>query len=310
MKTKFLAGAVLLPIALLAQAARAAEQINFTSTPGSINYISAGAPSLLGSGCVFELGAFAPGFDPSPANTAEWVANWTPLGRASYNPISRWYTGRAFLESNVVPFVVGGQAYVWGHDTSGEWILMSNPAWTWPFVSGGLGTPGGTTFSVSAVGTTAKLGSVNGSGYQMMTASASGEIPGVDPDQWLVQYFSPAELVDQTVSGWGADPDGDGATNLEELAAGTDPDDPSSARLVELEIVIDNGQGYVQARLPRVGRALVDHVIATSDDLADWDMSGAGVDVIADNSTELVLRSTNPAGTEPRMFYRFVISEP
>jgi len=59
-----------------------------------------------------------------------------------------------------------------------------------------------------------------------------------------------------------------------------------------------------------VGRALVDHVIATSDDLADWDMSGAGVDVIADNSTELVLRSTNPAGTEPRMFYRFVISEP
>ena len=52
-------------------------------------------------------------------------------------------------------------------------------------------------------------------------------------DSWKARFFTPAELADQTVSGAGADPDGDGEANFQEYLAGTDPRDPQSRLKIE-----------------------------------------------------------------------------
>ncbi len=290
--------------------AGAAEQINFLSTPGSTNYTSAGAPQTLDADFVFELGAFADGFVPSVANTGDWADHWVTLGRASYNPAVGWFTARTFLDSNAAPFRQGDPAYIWGHDDGGEWILMGNPGWQWPAVSGGVGTPGGTSFSVSSPGTVAVLGAVAGQGFQMMTAAALGAVPDVGAGPWLAQHFTPAELDDPAVSGWGADPDGDGSTNLEEFAAGTRPKDPASQRRATLRIAALNGERFAEAELERSARAITDHRLGTSSDLRVWDLSGGAVTVVEDSSTRLLLRASDPVGADDRTFYQLYFGEP
>lgn len=289
------------------------RQISFRSTPGQNNFTSEGSPSVFDNAFVFELGAFGSGFTPGPGNTADWASNWTPLGRAQYRSSTRWFSKSTTLEDNGAPFGIGGQAYIWGHNASGEWILLKNDSWTWPQAVGGI-DPGGTSFSVSNPGTTAIVGAVNGTSggveFQMMTAVASGELPDVVPAQWYVQHFNSTELEDPEITGPLADPDGDGAVNVLELAAGTDPDDPASVRFAEVEIVESSGARNVRASLQRAGRAIMVHALGVSDDLASWDITNTEVDVIEDSSTMLILQSKEPIGTFLREFYQFTLYDP
>jgi hypothetical protein len=58
-------------------------------------------------------------------------------------------------------------------------------------------------------------------------ASVGPGIPGREKweslDAWKARHFAPAELANPAIAGDGADPDGDGETNLQEYLAGTDP---------------------------------------------------------------------------------------
>ena len=307
---------VLLFFLILAAAlapAKGQRQISFRSTPGQNNYTSAGSPNVLGNEFVFELGAFDSGFTPGAGNTDQWAENWTPLGRAQYRSATRWFSKSTTLENNSAPFNIGGQAYIWGHNASGEWILLKNNGWTWPQAVGGI-DPGGTSFSVSNLGTTTIVGAINGTSggnsFQMMTGTATGDIPDVVPAQWYVQHFNSSELEDPEITGPLADPDGDGAVNVVELAAGTDPDDPSSVRFPDVEFFEGSGATSVRVSLQRAGRALMTHALAISDDLENWDITNTDVDVIEDSSTMLILQSSNPIGAAMREFYRFTIHDP
>lgn len=55
------------------------------------------------------------------------------------------------------------------------------------------------------------------------------ELPLIAFDSWLTLFFSPGEMVDQSISGPAADPDGDGQSNREEYLANSDPKDASSS---------------------------------------------------------------------------------
>ncbi len=56
------------------------------------------------------------------------------------------------------------------------------------------------------------------------------------PDAWQEQYFGPDYLIDPQAAA-GADPDGDGANNAQEYAAGTNPTDPLSGFVVGVRAV-------------------------------------------------------------------------
>ncbi|MFT5108598.1 MAG: hypothetical protein ACI8XO_000191 [Verrucomicrobiales bacterium] len=291
--------------------ARAGLQIDFRSTPFSSNVTSAGATSPMGEGFLFELGAFETGFTPGAANTDDWAANWQSLGRVGYNATTGWFTGSAELTTNAAPFTIDAPAYLWGFDPNGEWILLANPAWVWSSAAAGLGFP--ETFSVNAPGTISVVGTVSpdgSAGFQMMTSSITAQAPKVDPEFWRLSHFSTAELADPDVSGWSADPDDDGANNIEELAAGTNPRDLASTQLAELSFVEIAGSIYCQLDLPRFGRADIEHVLALSSNLQDWDDSGSTIEVVEDSSARLLLRTTNAVGAGEREFYRFQLMAP
>ncbi len=83
---------------------------------------------------------------------------------------------------------------------------------------------------------------------------------------WQALHFTAEELADQGISGPDADPDGDGLTNLQECAAGTDPNVPNIPG-----ITVTVGAGTVALTFPQtltVGG--LSYSVETSTDLATW----------------------------------------
>ena len=289
--------------AIAATSASAAD-INWNSTIGSNNYTSEGAPHLMGEGFTFELGSFSDGFVPSAANVSEWAGKWVSLDRDVYNPVTKFFASKASLTSNDQPFTPAVRPYIWGFDQGapGEWLLVTNPGWFWPFAGGGPQPP--LTWSVGASGTVAIVGEVNGAGFQMKTAEVAVEPPDVNPAAWRQRYFNATERNDPAISGWVADPDSDGANNLIELAAGTDPRDPAARPQPEIELVeVGGGARALQVRLPRNHRAAISYGAESSSDLDAWSATGMTVEV--DTLTEIVF--IFPA-TAARQFLRLAFS--
>jgi len=112
----------------------------------------------------FELGTFAPGFNPTTASPSEWTASWIILQNTEYDLADQQFINTATLPSNDSPFQSGGQAYIWGYTTKdlgdkAEWILVASPSWKWPDVTITQPAP---TFSVGdALPAHAILGAVN-----------------------------------------------------------------------------------------------------------------------------------------------------
>lgn len=108
----------------------------------------------------------------------------------------------------------------------------------------------------------------------LLPGGTPGEIVSF-PEEWRRLHFSAAERRDPAVSGDLADPDGDGCSNLLELAFGSDPRhaDPADGRLLaRIERVPADGlpQAHfiLRFRCPAGGSPAV--AIETSTDLADW----------------------------------------
>lgn len=155
--------------------------VGFSSVLDAINQQSDG--SGMDTSFTFELGSFNSGFTPTAGNTNLWQDNWNAApgsgGSASANytqaplpgPIapntghSNNFSGSVTLNTNASPFSTSDQAYVWGYDDrgvsgTGEWLLITNPAWLFPAVVPGPQI-GGPQFDAGDAGTVAVLGSVN-----------------------------------------------------------------------------------------------------------------------------------------------------
>ncbi|MFT4548298.1 MAG: hypothetical protein ACI8XO_002204 [Verrucomicrobiales bacterium] len=161
--------------------------VGFSSVFDAVNQHSDG--SSMDTSFTFELGSFNSSFTPTAANTHLWSDNWdaapgsggsSSVGytQAPINPLiatntgaSNNFSGSVTLDPNGAgangnpTFSTGDQAYIWGYDDrgtsgTGEWILITNPSWSYPAVTPGIQIPG-TQFDVGDAGTIATLGSVN-----------------------------------------------------------------------------------------------------------------------------------------------------
>ncbi len=183
---------VLLCLAVAMTRAGADYTINWSSNFLARNILSDGVTTFEASPYTFTflLGASTVALAPDNSNLEEWAAGWVSLGPPA--PYSGAVTDHNFSSSSVFSanapvFPAGGQAYIWGHNTTNlagglaEWIVMADQAWKWPTASV---DPFSLTWTVgSADPLAAKLGSINpayptaGPNFHMQTAHIFFSVP-------------------------------------------------------------------------------------------------------------------------------------
>lgn len=287
---------LLLPASLIAAGKLSAAQISWSSVAPSADTDSTGAP--LSAEWIFELGAFIPGFAPTPANKTQWAANWATAARAVYDPVNRAFTGPRFtFSSNAAPYTTTNRGWIWGyHPVRGEWILLGDSTWLWPSASSPGSLPTAWETSAARETITGTLGPAG----RMTTAPAAGPLPPMTWTAWQAIYFNSADRANAAVGGPDADPDGDRIPNAVEFLTGSAPRTQGA-----LPAIILPGTGVEIARAPSAQGTMLAEV---SSNLQQW-TSGAGV-----QSTPLsaAVRFTPvlPALFENRAFWRFRASLP
>ena len=287
-----------------------ATEIHWFSAANQTNLTSENAP--MDSGFRFELGVFANGFVPSPANMADWVANWRPAtdsggqtARTVYQSGFLRYEGVFTVESNAAPFTVGSAAYVWGYRGgvgTSEWVLFRNATWTWPTASSG--GPPGFPLEWEAKDATAVLGTINTTGSPFLIQSATVTLvsPPTTWEQWKAE-----ELSGEAQNGPDDDPDGDGISNLLEYVFGLSPEQAGPPPSTPVALV----DGYLRMTVPR--RA--DHssavlAVEVSPDLANWFTGTGHTVVVSDTATALVVRDATAAPMPGKRFMRLRVTLP
>lgn len=107
--------------------------LTWFSTPQATNFDSSGA--AMNAGFQFQIGVFKNGFQPTAANTAQWLTHWQAAASAGYSEVSKRFDGIMSVVNNLPPFTSGAQGWVFGRRdtaTGSEWILFRAAAWTWP----------------------------------------------------------------------------------------------------------------------------------------------------------------------------------
>lgn len=98
-------------------------------------------------------------------------------------------------------------------------------------------------------------------------------------EEWKAAHFTPAELLNPTISGDFADPDGDGRVNLLEYALGSDPRIVDALAVNEPTVSLVNGMvAITYARV--LAAADVIYRVEISSDLVTWTYGSAAVTFI------------------------------
>ena len=262
--------------------------VNWGSSLGDTASDSQG--EALTSSWTFYLGHFSEGFSPSSANTASWSSQWTTVDISEYEPEGAFFGGAWSNDGDSVS--VAQKGYIWGLNRGSEdnqWVLMTADDWVFPMDSPINPNVNWFTPDVTEV--------VIGEYTEglLVTAATEGEPAFLFAEQWLEWQFDEAQLLNDSISGWEADPDGDGHSNLEEFAFGNDPQQADVVR-VEAEVV----NGVFRWSCPRVRNGEVVYFGRVSSDLNEW--SEESSDVILDSvlSSRLIFRDLTPVGEGPR----------
>ncbi|MEM7383713.1 MAG: hypothetical protein AAF514_02105 [Verrucomicrobiota bacterium] len=292
---------------VLLQPAIQAGSIVWQSIPGQQDLTSEGTPF---TGMTFEVGSFSDGFIPDSSNLSDWSTHWNVIDRTLYNQDNRFFASTVDF-NHIDPTLLGSQAYIWGYKTgtNPEWILVTDEAWIWPTTS--LTFP--SSWNVATAGTVI-LGSVDpdGTPHFMQTAPVPSGLTNasISPAEWAASHFSAAQLVDPSISGLDADPDGDGLSNLMEMAGSTDPlagetSDGSVAEWVEAQ-----GFFYLKLTMTKAPIQGLVYRVETSPDLENWRSeagSGSGVTIVEDSITTISARDNVPLSATNRRFIRLVV---
>jgi|GEM_PF-1384830 len=270
----------------------------------------------------FHLGVFhgAPaGWEPTAANTAQWAQYWKTADAVSYNTLTSNFSSSYTAKAQVEGVSLGGKrGYVWSCDRgypAAEWMLLTNPLWIWP--SAGSTAPGGFSTTWTVDGSSAivgQVGQVGQGGVHLRTAAVLGSLPPLLRwEMWREAHFTPGEIVgeDATVSGWQADPNGNGRTNLVEFAFGTEP---RTARVdgapVEGTMEV-GGERYLTLGVARDPNAAVVITAEVSSDLVSWYSAGTHVTLEQETPGSLMFRKLTPmSGSNPFGAMRLRVSLP
>ncbi|MEK7952759.1 beta strand repeat-containing protein [Luteolibacter soli] len=129
--------------------------------------------------------------------------------------------------------------------------------------------------------------------------------------QWVNEQFSSPANTNPAISGQEADPDGDGFTNAEEFAFGTDPEDNRSFPKV-MTSGIPGAMGGVQATVTKDPTAYAFVTVEGSRDLVIW-LTGPGAISVGTDQPALFSAQINnalPGGEKMRGFIRFRVIIP
>lgn len=256
----------------------------------------------LDAGYRFELGFFAGGFEPSAENTRDWASHWMAIQGTAYNVEGHFFAGSAgadLLEG--IP--AGSRGYIWGFNSrdlgdGAQWVLVSNPAWVVPTNATPTNSP--LEWFVSDAASEALVGAVNGgqAGYQLRTAavgkSGAGESGGAAA--WREARFAGEMLADPAVSGWGADPDGDGLSNLLEFAFGGDPMAAGSRLAPVTELAEIGGERFLVVAFGKPAGDAVVYTVEVCSDAQSWQSGDEVTEVLNETDTEAVVRDRVPLG--------------
>ena len=283
-----------------------ASQITWASNAFADNLQSNGLP--LTDEFLFFLGTFATGFTPTAANTSEWSSKWSTLEISAYNTTSARFAASTDYITNVAPFFAGVRGYIWGCNGkcgAGEWILLGNNTWRFPVGASGPAAPT-VTWSASQADQVI-TGSVGVGGAHLRTAAVGANTPpALTPLLWRALWFSSAELLDSTISGWDADPDKDRVLNLAEYATGTSPKSYSARALTETSLAA--GGSRLDFSLARDCRSPALWSPQESTHLENWIPTGS--DILKEPMTPSGYRLGLPLTSGLRRFVRFNFTLP
>ena len=279
---------------------------------GPVHTDSSGAP--LDESWSFYLGAFvnAPmGWTPNAGNTAEWHQYWVTADVSGFFPAGAAagrFTSRHEVTQIIPQFTLG---YIWGTNRAhpdAEWILMTNPTpdatgWYWPLANPIdftllNWTPDAAT--VAIVGTVTPTPPPAPPVYEMQTAVVTNSLPPLlSGPNWLEIHFTEDEIMNQqaTLSGWSADPNGNGRPNILEFAYNADPREPQFDHEPTSGTMEDSGFDFLTLTITKDPNVDLDYEGEVSFDLVSWFSGGALVSVEPSSSpTELILRNLTPIG--------------
>lgn len=243
----------------------------------------------------FHLGYFQSGFVPTEINTQDWCQQWITLDVSPYSDFQNRFASVWQDDGSVA---AGTKGYIWGFNrnaASKEWILISDSDWSWPLVSSNpLDPNGGAEWTVDGAGEVI-VGAVNQNGVHLRTAAVTGSPPLLEGQQWRELVFTAAELEDETVSGWEADDDGDGWSNLAEFAFALDP------RAADTPVVTESlEEGFFEFTIQKNEKVAIVYTGQVSGDLLGWSADVADVLLIGETATSLTYRDLGPFSEAPR----------
>ncbi|MGI9239443.1 MAG: cohesin domain-containing protein [Verrucomicrobiales bacterium] len=231
-----------------------------------------------------QLGGLGEGFSGA-SFTLDYPSDALRLdGSASHRP-GAVVGGDAILLWNLAP---SQNDYV---NQSGRIAFGASSSSSWPGSSAG-GTLASFNFTVAPGAAASALWEISvrdlefsvDSGFEIMEVGAASTLFVGQPqsfESWRIANFDELELGDLSLSGWGADPDGDRLNNAAEFFTGGDPHQPNASSVLEVGLVplLDGSGGHcLVASYDRSMTAVgIDAILQTSSDLATWQDLGSEI---------------------------------
>ena len=250
----------------------------------------------------FELGVFEEGFEPTVENASDWRGHWVAVQRVEYDSGLRFFAGVCGIGHELLPLNAGEQGYIWGFDdevasAGAEWLLATDPGWRWPASLEATALPlQWTTGTASSV----VMGSVDAEpGVHMRMGAPPVPELSTNPRKWARPGL-PGEGEAGSLNG-GGDSDGDGLTDLEEYAMGSDPGDSSDRAVALPGIARIAGSAYLTLTFERNRILAAPYVLEASSDLEEWGSRDA---IVEENDSTITVRDSVPLTPGSSRFLR------